>query len=140
MATESSAGAVIFMKADGERLYLLLHYESGHWDFVKGNIEQGEEEKDTVIRETQEETGITDITFLQDFRETIYYFYTRQGRKISKQAVFYLAETEEEKISLSDEHVGYEWLDYGSAMQRITYNNSKDVLERADKYLKNRNQ
>ena len=44
MLTEKSCGAVIFRMEGKIRKYLLLHYESGHWDFVKGNVEKGEEE------------------------------------------------------------------------------------------------
>jgi hypothetical protein len=33
---EKSCGAVVYLKKGSETLYLLLHYEAGHWDFVKG--------------------------------------------------------------------------------------------------------
>ena len=57
---EKSCGAVVFLKTLEETKYLLLQYEAGHWDFVKGNVEPEESEKETVLRELQEETGITD--------------------------------------------------------------------------------
>ena len=38
---EKSCGAVVF-KRDGEVQYLLLHYEAGHWDYVKGQVEPHE--------------------------------------------------------------------------------------------------
>ena len=75
---EKSCGAVVF-KRDGEVEYLLLHYEAGHWDYVKGQVEQDESEKDTVTRELKEETGITDARFIEGFREEISYFYRRRG-------------------------------------------------------------
>ena len=58
---QTSAGAVIYRDLLDGREYLLLQYLGGHWDFVKGKTEAGESLKDTVIRETQEETGISDL-------------------------------------------------------------------------------
>src|SRR3989338_10070131 len=111
MPDETSAGAVVFRK-DKEIKYLLLHYGAGHWDFPKGNIEKGEQEKETVKREIQEETGIAEISFAEGFKERIKYFYRREGRLISKEVVFYLCETKEENVSISHEHIGYEWLNF----------------------------
>ena len=69
MISEKSCGAVVFLKSR-EVNYLLLHYEAGHWDFVKGNVEPTESEKDTVIRELQEETGIADAKFIEGMPTT----------------------------------------------------------------------
>ncbi|RLG60142.1 MAG: diadenosine tetraphosphate hydrolase, partial [Candidatus Hydrothermarchaeota archaeon] len=48
MLVEKSAGVIIFRR-DEEIKYLLLKYGYGHWDFVKGNIEKGENEIETII-------------------------------------------------------------------------------------------
>jgi bis(5'-nucleosidyl)-tetraphosphatase len=132
---EKSCGAVVFLK-NGEVKYLLLHYEAGHWDFVKGNVEPHESEKETVIRELQEETGIADAQFIEGFREKIEYFYRRQGATIHKEVIFFLIETHTEKVELSFEHVGYTWLDYQSAMERLTFKNAKAALQKAYELLK----
>jgi bis(5'-nucleosidyl)-tetraphosphatase len=132
---EKSCGAVVFLK-NTEAKYLLLHYEAGHWDFVKGNVEPNESEKDTVIRELQEETGIADGRFIDGFREKVEYFYRRQGATIHKEVIFFLIETHTEKVALSYEHVGYTWLDYQNAMKRLTFKNAKAVLQKAHKLLK----
>lgn len=135
MLREKSCGAVVFLK-NTEVKYLLLHYEAGHWDFVKGNVEPNESEKDTVIRELREETGIADAQFIEGFREKIEYFYRRQGTTIHKEVIFFLIETHTEKVKLSYEHVGYTWLDYQNAMKRLTFKNAKEVLQKAHKLLK----
>ena len=121
-----------------ENNYLLLHYEAGHWDFVKGNVEPNESEKETVIRELHEETGIPDAKFIEGFREKVEYFYRRQGATIHKEVVFFLIETHTEKIELSYEHVGYAWLNYQRALERLTFKNAKDVLQKAHELLKTR--
>jgi 8-oxo-dGTP pyrophosphatase MutT (NUDIX family) len=131
---EKSCGAVVF-KRDGEVEYLLLHYEAGHWDYVKGQVEQDESEKDTVTRELKEETGITDARFIDGFREEISYFYRRRGRTVHKEVIFFLIETKDSNVKLSYEHVGYEWLNYEKAMAKLTFANAKKVLAKAHDFL-----
>lgn len=134
MPSEISAGAVVFRK-EQEIKYLLLCYGAGHWDFPKGHVEKGEEEKETIIREVKEETSITEINFAEGFKEKIKYFYRREGKLISKEVVFYLAETKQEEVKLSFEHIGYEWLNYEDALAKITFKNSKEILKRANEFL-----
>jgi 8-oxo-dGTP pyrophosphatase MutT (NUDIX family) len=138
MLREKSCGAVVFIKKDDGVKYLLLNYAAGHWDFVKGNVEPNESEKQTVARELQEETGITGAQFVDDFREAIAYFYRRQGLTIHKEVVFFVMEAYTDKVELSFEHVGYVWLDYQRAMEKLTFKNSKDVLLKAHDLLKKR--
>ena len=135
MLREKSCGAVVFLK-NSEVNYLLLLYGAGHWDFVKGNVEPNENEKDTVIRELREETGIVDAQFIEGFREKIEYFYRKQGATIHKEVIFFLIETHTEKVKLSYEHVGYTWLNYQNAMEKLTFKNAKDVLQKAHELLK----
>jgi bis(5'-nucleosidyl)-tetraphosphatase len=135
MEHEKSCGAVIFRVGNGTE-YLLLHYEAGHWDFVKGHVEKGESEEETVKREILEETGLSSVTFLNDFRERIDYFYRRRGRMVSKEVIFYLARnTGEEQVKISGEHIGYEWLPHREALDRLTYKNAKETLRKAEEHL-----
>jgi len=136
MLNEKSCGAVVFVKKDDDIKYLLLNYAAGHWDFVKGNVEPNESEKQTVVRELQEETGITGAQFIESFREAITYFYRRQGLTIRKEVVFFLMEAYTDKVELSFEHVGYVWLDYHHALEKLTFKNSRDVLLKSHDFLK----
>jgi bis(5'-nucleosidyl)-tetraphosphatase len=133
---EKSCGAVVFIKKDEQTKYLLLNYSAGHWDFVKGNVEINETEKETVLRELKEETGITDANFIENFKETIAYFYRRQGLTVHKEVVFFIIQTHTEKVELSFEHIGYIWLDYKSAMEKLNFKNAKDVLQKTRDFLK----
>jgi bis(5'-nucleosidyl)-tetraphosphatase len=135
MPQESSVGAVIYRKEGGRTLYLLLHYEAGHWDFAKGNVEKDEAERETATREAEEETGIGDLEFLEGFREKIEYFYKRDGKAIHKQVVFLLAQTKTREVKISWEHIGFEWLAYEAALGRLTYKNAKETLGKADSFL-----
>jgi bis(5'-nucleosidyl)-tetraphosphatase len=133
---EKSCGAVVLMKKEDQTKYLLLNYAAGHWDFVKGNVEPNETEKETVLRELKEETAIVEATFIDGFKETIAYFYRRQGLTVHKEVVFFIIETHTEKVEISFEHVGYVWLDYKHAMEKLNFKNAKDVLQKAHEFLK----
>jgi len=117
---------------------LLLHYSSGHWDFPKGNIETGETEVDTVIREIFEETGITDLKFVEGFIQPIFYNYRRDGNLVQKKVSFYLAQTLTRNIKLSNEHQDFLWADYPSALSALTYRSARDILILANKFVKGR--
>ncbi len=135
MIEETSAGIVLYRKEGAEKLFLLLHYPSGHWDFVKGKMEKGETTQQTAIRETKEETGITDITFLENFEEWIEYDFQYQGELVHKKVVFFLAETKTKDIKISHEHLDYMWADYNVSMEKTTFDNAKRVLTKAEMLL-----
>lgn len=147
---ERSAGAIIFHRNEhtGMPEYLLLHYPKllpknertgkkipGHWDFPKGHMEQGETEVETASRETAEETGITQLTFLENFKETIRYVFMKEGKKTRKEVVFFLAEAHNIQVQLSHEHLGFAWLPFEEAMKKITYKNARNILQKAHECL-----
>lgn len=132
---EKSCGAVIYLNKDSEVLYLLLHYEAGHWDFVKGNVEPNEAEKETVVRELREETGITEAKFIEGFKHRIEYYYRRQGDTVHKEVIFYLMETQTETVKISFEHIGFIWLNYKQAMEKLTFKNARELLKKANDFL-----
>lgn len=136
MPSEYSAGAVVFRKEDSNVLYLVLHYGKGHWDFPKGHIEKGETEKDAAVRETKEETGISDLNFIDGFKGKIEYFFRQDKKLVHKEVIYFLAQTEAEEVKLSFEHSGFEWLDYEKALERITFKSSREILKKANDFLK----
>jgi len=135
MIEETSAGIVLFRKENSKILFLLLHYPSGHWDFVKGKMEKGESMHETAIRETREETGITDISLVNGFEEWIEYDFQFQGKLVHKRVVFFLAETKTKEVLISHEHLDYTWMDYQTAMEKTTFANAKSVLTKSGLFL-----
>jgi len=135
MPLERSAGAVIFREEGDKIYYLLLHYQSGHWDFPKGIIEKGEKIEETAKREVKEETGIENIEFVEGFKEWIKYFFRVKGRTIFKIVTFLLAETKQKKVKISWEHIGFKWLPYEEALEKLTFKNAKEILEKANDFL-----
>ena len=135
MIEETSSGVVLFRKENDKILFLLLHYPSGHWDFVKGKMESGETPHETAIRETKEETGIEDIKFVDGYEEWIEYNFQFEGELVHKKVVFFLGETKTEKVQISHEHLSFTWMDYVTAMDKTTFDNAKTVLSKAYELL-----
>lgn len=145
MPREISVGAVVFRRQGNKIYYLLLHYEAGHWGFPKGHIEKGENEKETLIREIKEETGLEDIKIISGFKEYIKYIF-RNVYKLEKKektkaswvfkiVIYYLIEVRTKEVKISFEHTGYKWLEYQEALKCLTFKNTKEVLKKAHKFL-----
>ena len=126
------------MEDNSEPEYLLLHYAAGHWDFPKGNIETGESEKQAAAREIREETGITNVEFLESFRMKIEYKYRHGKKLVRKQVVLYLAQTHTRQVILSYEHIGFAWRKFDEAIQQLTFRNATNLLSAAKEYLQQR--
>ena len=157
---EKSAGALIFRIENKKPLFLLLHYPSRkakrgarrdevklrrtsaalvqkeYWDLPKGHIEKGESPEGAAKREVKEETGLKNIDFIKGFKETIKYFFKWENKNVLKFVTFYLAESKTEKIRISSEHLGFEWLFYGKALERLNFENAKKILKKANQFLK----
>ena len=137
MPTETSSGAVVFRETP-QTEYLLLRYGAGHWGFVKGQIERGEQPEETARRELREETGIHEAEVINGFREKISYYYKRQGETVYKEVVYRLFQVMSSRIVLSNEHTDYAWLSYPLARERLTHQNAKHVLWMARQTLEKR--
>ena len=130
-----SAGVVLFRGK--KREYLLLHYAAGHWDLPKGMFEKGEKKSEEVaLRELKEETGVSQVKLIPGFKETIKFFYTWEGKKVLKFVVFFLGKTRQKRVKISWEHKGYIWLPYEEAVNKATFQNAKNVLKKAEKWLR----
>ena len=139
MLTERSAGAVIFStKYPRDVNFLLLRYSAGHWDFPKGNIENGEDETQAACREIREETGIDSVVFLKGFQRKVTYNYRREQNLVHKEVIFFLAKADSQKVTLSNEHIAYSWNRFDNALSKLTYKTAKDILINANDFLKNK--
>ena len=135
MPKEKSVGAIVFRGQGSERQFLLLHYIAGHWGLVKGHVEQGETEEQTLFRELKEETTLTHAELAQGFKQHTSYFFRREGATIFKEVIFYLLESKQGTVSISHEHQAFEWIPFEAALKRLSFKNTKVVLEKAGEFL-----
>ncbi len=130
---EKSAGAVLYTKVNGQLQYLLI--ESSNVGFPKGHIEKGESERKAALREIFEETSVS-AEIIGDFREEINYVMPN-GK--NKKVVYFLAEFYEQT---PHHNQGFEYNEYlllpiDCAVKALTFDKTKEILVKADQYIKN---
>ena len=138
MITEKSAGAIIYNTKNKKLLLLFREAKDKYkdsWDFPRGLVEE-EDEKSTVEREIKEETGINNVEFVPKFREVISFFYRRDEELVKKEIIYYLVMTKQDEIETSYEHDDYKWLDFEDAIKLLTHKSSKEILKKANEFLK----
>lgn len=127
MKQEKSCGAIVINK---NNKILLVHHNAGHWDFPKGHVEEGETEEQTAIREVKEETNI-DIIINNKYRYTTSY---SPKENVMKEVVYFLAQNiDEDKKPQLEEVSEVKWFTLEEAMNTITYENSKEILNKLKK-------
>lgn len=135
---EKSAGAIIYYNAGKEPKFLLLKYKT-YWGFAKGIIEPEESIEETARREIREETGLGNLEIIPGFRHVQRWFFRAEGALVSKEAVFLLAKAAEEQskyVKISFEHEDFAWLGYEEALKYIKIKNNKEMLQKAEEFIK----
>ena len=134
MTNQRAAGIIPFRLDKGKPVYLLLQHRDGnHWSFPKGRVEKGETLQEAAMREFREETGIASVERLE-YRCKVKYHFLREKR-IDKEVVFFPGRTDSSPVTLSDEHIAFAWLPYGEALARLTFDNTRSLLKRANDYI-----
>ena len=132
MIREKSCGAVVYYIKDGERLYLLEEMRQGHFAMPKGHVEREETERQTAQREIREETGLS-VRIQHGFREETE-FSPYPGCK--KRVVYYVAHADRmETVPQPEELRSICWLPYAQAVERLSYENDREILRRAEAFL-----
>ena len=133
MIREKSCGAVIWNDGAGERRYLVERMVKGHTSLCKGHVEGRETEHETAAREIMEETGLQ-VVFRSGFREIISY---SPYPGCIKKVVFFLAEASGTDVVAQPEEVDHIlWLPLEQALDALTHESDRNVLRKADAWLK----
>jgi bis(5'-nucleosidyl)-tetraphosphatase len=132
-----AAGFVLVRAATRGLEYLLLtNSKRGEPGLPKGHAEEGEDDVQTAFRETEEETGLTDLAPYAAFRREIGYPAHRKGVVYQKTVVYLLAKLRSGEVRLSPEHSEARWLPLEAALQVLPYAAIRSVVRDAALYLK----
>lgn len=134
MQYEKSCGAVVYRKYHGNTEILLIkHVNSGHWSFPKGHVEAGETEVETAKREIMEETSI-EALIDSTFRETVSY---SPKKDVQKEVVYFIAKAKNTNFILQKSEVSEaKWVDINYAYNILTYDNDKNIVNKAKVAIK----
>ena len=110
MATIDAAGVLLFALETPPKFLLMRHHN--RWDLPKGHAEGDEDILTTALRETEEETGISqsDIKLDADFQYVTEYEVKGQKRgNYIKRVTYFIGYVPAVRTPKLTEHIGYMW-------------------------------
>lgn len=116
-----------------------LHWKG--WEFPKGGVEDGEKDNmKTIKRELKEETGLNPL-WVRDFKVSGKYKYDKElsdrSGYMGQTYHLYAIKVKKSKPSIdTKEHSKGEWVNYKTAMDRLTWDDQKKCLKKVNKWLK----
>lgn len=117
-----AVGAIIELQNTGKILVLKrnsnLDWHGGEWEIHYGRIAQFEDLESSLKREAREETGLTDVQIIKPL--TVWHIF-RGSKKAENEliGITFYCQTKTEKITLSDEHTEYRWVNPIEALKLI---------------------
>ena len=134
MTWEYSCGAVVFKRAKGQILFVIVQEQAGAYSFPKGHMENGETEPETARREVFEEIGLKPV-FLPGFREEDEYDLAEKPG-IRKRVTYFLAEYQDEPLVPREGEIrGIQLLPYDQALLCFEHEGTRAVLTKALAFL-----
>lgn len=130
MQKDFSYGVVPVYQTETGYEFLLIQHVAGHWSFPKGHPETDETPLQAAQREFEEETGILSYQLEPEISFTEQYYPEKDGQVLDKTVTYYLAWVSDKKVTPQEAEVqAYAWLEYGQALERITFGGAKKILK-----------
>lgn len=123
------------LNAEGKMLLVFQH--SNSWSFPKGGVEQGETLREAAKREIGEETGITDLTFIQELGSYERYSISLDGVSeqkdwgVRKRTIFLFTTAQTSLDGANDptgEITDVRWATVDEALELLTHPKDKEFL------------
>jgi ADP-ribose pyrophosphatase YjhB (NUDIX family) len=134
---ETSSGGVVFRRAHDGALFLLIRDPYGNWGLPKGHLEGGETPIEAAVREVAEETGLAELSVIDQLPTIDWYF--KDGKAVvHKFCHFFLIESPEGEARPQAEEGITEciWLALEGALETLSYANAREVLRAAGRLLR----
>lgn len=124
------AGAIVISKDNPDKILIIYREAQNDFSLPKGHLEAGETLEQCAIRETKEETGI-DIALIKTLSKT-YYSNKTDG---NVETTYYLARSLNDDTALPENGVKVYWLSIEQALEKISYENLRQILSNNEKLI-----
>jgi len=135
--SSSGIAVVLLKKFDDEYKVLLLKRASSvlneAWCYIGGKIEKGEKAWEAAVREVEEETGMTDVSYY--ISNKFDQFYDPKADYIYLAPVFVGFVNNGQEVFLNDEHSEYKWLSFKEAVVKATMPGNDEVLSFIERHF-----
>lgn len=136
MTEATSCGGVVIFRGKILLLYKNVRNKYEGWVLPKGTVEEGEEHRDTALREVMEESGVK-ASIVKYVGKSQYTFSTMK-EEIEKDVHWYLmmADSYYSKPQREEYFVDSGYYKYHEAYHLLKFTNEKQILEKAyNEYL-----
>lgn len=136
MNHEYAAGAILYTMIEHHPYFILVQETDGHIGFPKGHIELNETEEETALREVLEETSIN-AKIIPGFYQKVQY---EKEYNVMKHVTYFLAYYEHQQEAKQQNEIDQLYLlSYEESIQKLTYENSRELLKLAIHEIKEEN-
>jgi 8-oxo-dGTP pyrophosphatase MutT (NUDIX family) len=138
MAEIKAAGAILFAGRTVPKFLLLQASKHREWGPPKGHADGQEKDVETALREIEEETGLSGLSFIDGFRRALTYTVERKGKSRQKEVVLFLSELNSERppIALSDEHIAWRMATIKDVERLVNHDDILAIFHEADAFVK----
>ncbi len=136
--TYTAAGGVV-TSADQTEILLLIRPEQDEVRLPKGHIDPGETPRETALRETQEESGYSDLEILADLGTQLVVF-SVDNKVVQRTEHYFLMRARSrqqiERPPVDAEQFFTIWVSWDEALEHITFEAEKLWIQKARAALK----
>jgi bis(5'-nucleosidyl)-tetraphosphatase len=132
----------VFRVPSGDRRYLLIRHQKGHWAFPKGHKEAGESDLQAAYREVAEETGITAYELVEGVKFVEHYQFVKGHTAIDKTVTYFLAwvqptpQGKPPAVQIQPEEIAaFRWCSAAEAKNLITFPSCRQVVDECEGLL-----
>jgi len=126
MKTIESAGGVILNEFNE---VVMVFTDTKSWQLPKGTVKKGEKYIDTAIREIEEETGLTNLTYIKEL--PVYSRISTREADTLRYIHYFLFHTKKQDLSPNSEVTECKWVSINKIDEELTYEEDKKFIVNA---------
>lgn len=131
---KAAGGLLVHIPEKSETPHILLIYRNDVWDLPKGKLEDNESISECAVREVGEEIGLSKDPDILANLGTTRHTYKLKDELVEKETFWFLMRLSQHRKTFTPEKAEgitkVEWVPVDDAIQKVGYQNLKDVIQR----------